>query len=168
MDELKTSMSNYRFDIALVCSFPFKISQDIRKTAKNCFVNLHSNDIQCLRGEFPIEAAVLEKKSLNAVSLHVMTDEFDSGKLLSKRTYNIYDCYLMRQIIDRNSEALRDIVLNIDKYLDKNNIQKEEKTKQKKGKLVAVSWLNRNLIDFYVIKNFAVIKIKGFFRKNLS
>lgn len=166
MGELKKCIANYRFDFALVCSFPFKIGKDIRKTAKVCFLNLHANDIQCLRGEFPIEAAILEKKTLNAVSLHVMTDEFDSGRLLSKKTYKISDCYSLGQIIERNSNALRDIILNIDKYLDKKNIQKkEEKTEQKKGKFVRVSWIKRNLIDLYIIKNFSTSYLRKFIKK---
>ncbi len=152
--ELKSYLFKYEFDFAIVCSFPFKIRKEIREAAKFCFLNLHSNDIQLLRGEFPIEAAILENQHSNAISLHVMTEEYDFGRVLAKKEYKISDCYSWEQIIARNRIALRQIVSNIDNCLVKKCVEEGEKKVTNKGKLIAVSWIKRNLIDFYIIKNF--------------
>lgn len=77
-------LSRLRPDYILVACFPFLIPESIRSLAKHGAYNLHPSMLPDYKGPTPLFWQFYYGEKNTGVTLHVMTDEIDSGPIIAQ------------------------------------------------------------------------------------
>jgi methionyl-tRNA formyltransferase len=80
------------FDYLLVACWPYLINNAITQTALKAALNLHPSLLPHYRGPDPVEMQMAENEKNHGVSLHLLSQRFDQGDIVSQaRIDNIDD-----------------------------------------------------------------------------
>ena len=69
-------------DLAIVCSFNYKIPETLLKSTKDGFINLHPSLLPLYRGPNPYSRVIMNNEQITGVTLHHMSKEFDTGDII--------------------------------------------------------------------------------------
>ncbi len=80
--ELIQTIKDLQVDMAVVCSFNYKIPKELLETTKDGFINLHPSLLPAYRGANPYSRVIINNEQETGVTLHYMSEEFDKGNII--------------------------------------------------------------------------------------
>lgn len=75
-------IKDLNIDMAVVCSFNYKIPEELLNCTKDGFINLHPSLLPEYRGANPYSRVILNNEKITGVTLHHMNSEFDKGDII--------------------------------------------------------------------------------------
>ena len=81
------TLRDLELDIAVVCSFNYKIPKVMLDIPKDGFVNVHPSLLPKYRGGNPYSAVIMNNENESGVTLHVMDEGFDTGDILLQKKF---------------------------------------------------------------------------------
>jgi len=133
IDEIKV----LKADIAVVCSFNYKIPKVLLEAVKGGFINVHPSLLPKYRGANPYSAAIINNEKETGVTLHFMDENFDTGDIISQKKIQISSMETMGTLFNRlNMLALGMLVETLKEY-EKSDLprKKQPDGKFEEGKL---------------------------------
>jgi len=79
------------FELGISYCYPRKISKDLLKIPKNGFVNFHPGPLPKYKGPNEYEDAIRNREIDWGVSVHKMTEEYDSGKIIKIKKIKLHE-----------------------------------------------------------------------------
>lgn len=79
------------FDLGVSYCYPRKISKDLLKIPKSGFVNFHPGPLPKYKGPNEYEDAVRNREINWGVSVHKMTEEYDSGEIIKIKKIKLHE-----------------------------------------------------------------------------
>ena len=74
----------------VLCSNPLYISQNILNLKNVTFLNRHSSYLPYNAGVWPIFYSIAQNKNFTGVTIHLMNDLIDSGKIIKQEKINLF------------------------------------------------------------------------------
>ncbi len=84
VDDLPVKLSNQTFDFILVACWRYKLSGAVCEMAAKSALNLHPSLLPAYRGIDPVGEQVSRQEHNLGVSLHLLSDKFDSGDIVKQ------------------------------------------------------------------------------------
>ncbi len=135
-------------DIAVVCSFNYKIPKVMLDSVPAGFINVHPSLLPKYRGANPYSAPIINGEKETGITLHFMDTEFDTGDIILQRKISISPKETMGTLFNRfNIMALDMLVETLNKFEKENTLPR---TKQPEGNFVKAPAIyeNETFIDF--------------------
>lgn len=88
-DKLLHQLSGLVIDFILVACWPYKLSGEVYQLANKAAMNLHPSLLPKYRGANPVEKQINRGERNLGVSLHLLSDEFDSGKIVKQAKFKL-------------------------------------------------------------------------------
>ena len=82
---------NTAFELGVSYCYPKKISNDLLRIPKLGFVNYHPGPLPEYKGPNEYENAIKNKETHWGVTVHDMTDEYDSGKIRKILKFDLHE-----------------------------------------------------------------------------
>lgn len=98
-------------DIAVVCSFNYKIPKVLLELVKEGFINIHPSILPKYRGPNPYSAVIINKEAETGVTLHFMDDGFDTGDIIVQKIVPILPIETMGTLFNRLNVIAFDLLL---------------------------------------------------------
>lgn len=114
---LTNKVKNLNADIAVVCSFNYKIPKVLLESVKDGFINVHPSLLPKYRGPNPYTSAILNGEKETGVTLHFMDESFDTGDIVAQKKILISKYETMGTLFNRtNLIALEMLLDTLKKY----------------------------------------------------
>jgi len=97
IDEIK----DLNADLAVVCSFNYKIPKVLLDSVKGGFINVHPSLLPKYRGANPYSAVIINNEKETGVTLHFMDEGFDTGDIIAQKTLPLTEKETMGTIFNR-------------------------------------------------------------------
>lgn len=120
-------------DIAVVCSFNYKIPKVLLESVKDGFVNVHPSLLPKYRGPNPYSCAILNGEIETGITLHFMDETFDTGDIIAQKKVSISEIETMGTLFNRTNIISLDMLLETLKKYEKAEL---ESIKQPQGDFV--------------------------------
>lgn len=88
-------------DIAVVCSYNYKIPKILLEAVKDGFVNVHPSLLPNYRGANPYSHVIINDEKQTGVTLHFMDEGFDTGDIIVQKPINISPRETMGTLFNR-------------------------------------------------------------------
>lgn len=109
-------------DIAVVCSFNYKIPKVLLESVKDGFINIHPSLLPKYRGPNPYSSVILNQESQTGVTLHFMDETFDTGDIIVQKTIPISPIETMGTLFNRLNIIAFDMLLETLKQYEKSHL----------------------------------------------
>jgi len=103
--EFRERVAELRPDLIFVNSYSMLVPQQVLGAARLGGVNVHGGLLPEYRGSNPIQWAILRGESVGGVTMHRMTEQFDSGAIVARRCVPIHFDDTWLEVRDRIREA---------------------------------------------------------------
>lgn len=104
-------------DIAVVCSFNYKIPKVLLDCVKDGFINIHPSLLPHYKGPNPYSAVILNNEKETGITLHLMDENFDTGDIINQKSIPISEIETMGTLFNRlNLLALEMLLETLNKY----------------------------------------------------
>lgn len=117
-------------DIAVVCSFNYKVPKVLLEAVKGGFINVHPSLLPKYRGPNPYSAVILDGEKETGVTLHFMDEEFDTGDIILQKTVPLSRVETMGTLFNRTNLIAFEMLLET---LNLYEVNKLPRQKQPKG-----------------------------------
>ena len=77
-------------DVAVVCSFNYKIPKVLLESTKDGFINVHPSMLPKYRGGNPYSRVIMNGETETGVTVHFMDEGFDTGDIIAQKAYHIH------------------------------------------------------------------------------
>lgn len=98
-------------DLAVVCSFNYKIPEELLNSVKDGFINLHPSLLPKYRGANPYSRAILNKEKVTGVTLHHMNNDFDRGDIILQLTCPIEKHETMGSLFNKTNDMCVEMLI---------------------------------------------------------
>lgn len=98
-------IADYSPDLILVNSYSMRIPQEILDIPEHGAINIHYALLPRYRGANPIQWAIINGEIDVGVTMHYMTNDFDSGDIIAQQPVPIYDYESWVPIVRRCSDV---------------------------------------------------------------
>lgn len=134
-------------DIAVVCSFNYKIPKVFLDCVKDGFINIHPSLLPNYRGKNPYASVIINNEKLTGVTLHFMDEGFDTGDIIAQKEFSISPKETMGTLFNKTNLIGYEHLLATLKHYENHPIPRQ---KQPEGSFVkAKSFPDEKLfIDF--------------------
>lgn len=96
-----TKIRDLNFDIAVVCSFNYKIPKILLEAVKDGFINVHPSLLPHYRGKNPYSSVIAHGASVTGVTLHFMDEGWDTGDIILQEKLQITPKETMGTLFNR-------------------------------------------------------------------
>lgn len=117
-------------DIAVVCSFNYKVPKELLISVKDGFINVHPSLLPKYRGPNPYSMAIINGEVETGVTLHFMDETFDTGDIVSQTKILISEVETMGTLFNRTNIIAYDMLLEMLKKYEQFDL---ERIKQPEG-----------------------------------
>lgn len=118
-------------DIAVVCSFNYKIPKAMLDIPKDGFVNVHPSLLPKYRGGNPYSSVLINGDFESGVTLHMMDESFDTGDIVAQQHVEITHYETMGTLFNKtNFLAVQMLIDLLNEYEETGKL---DKTPQPKG-----------------------------------
>lgn len=133
-------------DIAVVCSFNYKIPKVLLDSVKDGFINVHPSLLPDYRGPNPYSAVILNNEKETGVTLHFMDENFDTGDIIIQKKVPISEIETMGTLFNRLNIIGLDVLLETLKKYETTELirQKQPQGDFKKAYFIPEELLNIN------------------------
>lgn len=83
-EELISKIKELKPDIAVVCSFNYKIPKVLLNAVPGGFINIHPSLLPKYRGGNPYSPVIMNDEKITGVTIHFMEEAFDTGDVISQ------------------------------------------------------------------------------------
>ncbi len=87
--QLINQLKTLSFDFILVACWPYLLSKKLCSLAEKAALNLHPSLLPKFRGANPIGQQLQSDDKIFGVSLHLLSDQFDTGDIVNQTTFDI-------------------------------------------------------------------------------
>ena len=88
--QLIEKIKNLEVDVAVVCSFNYKIPKVLLNSTKYGFINVHPSLLPKYRGGNPYSRVIMNGEADTGVTIHFMDESFDTGDIIIQKGYHIH------------------------------------------------------------------------------
>ncbi|MDD3435537.1 MAG: methionyl-tRNA formyltransferase [Candidatus Gastranaerophilales bacterium] len=113
-------------DIAIVCSFNYKIPKALLETVKDGFINVHPSLLPKYRGPNPYSAVIINGEKETGITLHFMTEEFDRGDIIAQKKIAVMKNETMGTLFNRTNIVALDMISEVLKEYETNGLKAEK------------------------------------------
>lgn len=146
-DDFIQKVRNLSADIAVVCSFNYKIPKVLLDSVKGGFMNIHPSLLPEYRGPNPYSSVIINGEKETGVTLHFMDETFDTGDIIAQKTMPVSEIETMGTLFNRlNILGLDMLIETLQKY------ENEPLTRQKQP--IVASKYGKSLANENIIINF--------------
>ena len=121
-DEFIAKIKSLNADLAVVCSFNYKVPKVFLDSVKDGFVNVHPSLLPNYRGANPYSAVLINNESETGVTLHFMDEGFDTGDIISQAKFPISQYETMGTLFNRTNILAFDMLLDLLKKYENHEI----------------------------------------------
>ena len=145
--ELIKTIKDLNIDMAVVCSFNYKIPKELLETTKDGFINLHPSLLPAYRGANPYSRVIINNEKETGVTLHYMNEEFDEGNIILQYKCSIDKNETMGSLFNKTNDICIQLLLSALNEYEKRTLPS---IPQKEGTFPLAKNLNDNetLIDY--------------------
>lgn len=104
-------IKNLNADIAVVCSFNYKVPKVLLEAVKDGFINVHPSLLPQYRGANPYSAVIINDEKDTGVTLHFMDEAFDTGDIISQKRFSLSKIETMGTLFNRLNVLALDMLL---------------------------------------------------------
>lgn len=145
-DKLIENIKSLKPDIAVVCSFNYKVPKVLLDCVKGGFINTHPALLPDYRGPNPYSSVIINDEKETGVTLHLMDEEFDTGDIVLQKAIPIMSTDTMGTLFNKLNVLGLDMLLEA---LELFSIGKLERRKQPKdGNFKYAKKIDDNTLDF--------------------
>lgn len=113
-------------DIAVVCSFNYKIPKAMLESVKGGFINVHPSLLPKYRGPNPYSAAIIAGEKETGVTLHFMDENFDTGDIITQKSIPISSLETMGTLFNRTNFLAFTMLLDSLKMFETNPLPRKK------------------------------------------
>lgn len=146
-------------DIAVVCSFNYKIPKVLLNSTKDGFINVHPSMLPKYRGGNPYSRVIINGETETGVTIHYMDDGFDSGDIIAQKAYPIHSKATMGTIFNELNFLGIELLL---KVLQAYEVQELPRIKQPEGTFISGKSLSDD--EIFINYNKSAEEIERFIR----
>lgn len=132
-------------DIAVVCSFNYKVPKVMLDSVKGGFINTHPALLPDYRGPNPYSSVIINNEEYTGVTLHMMDEEFDTGDIVMQKKIQILKNETMGTLFNKLNALGLDMLIEALDLFSKGELKR---TKQPKGEFKYASKVETSVIDF--------------------
>lgn len=88
-------------DIAVVCSFNYKVPKVLLDSVPGGFINVHPSLLPKYRGANPYSAVIIDDEKETGVTLHFMDEKFDTGDIVAQKKLAVTPMETMGTLFNR-------------------------------------------------------------------
>src|SRR5574344_1935256 len=100
-ENLINTVRSLKPDIAVVCSFNYKIPKILLDSVPDGFINVHPSLLPNYRGPNPYSAVILNGEAETGVTLHFMDESFDTGYIIFQKSFPLLKNETMGTLFNR-------------------------------------------------------------------
>lgn len=146
-------------DIAVVCSFNYKIPKVLLNSTKDGFINVHPSMLPKYRGGNPYSRVIINGETETGVTIHYMDEGFDSGDIIAQKAYPIHSKATMGTIFNELNFLGIELLL---KVLQAYEVQELPRIKQPEGTFISGKSLSDD--EIFINYNKSAEEIERFIR----
>lgn len=90
-------------DIAVVCSFNYKVPKVLLDSVKGGFINVHPSLLPKYRGSNPYSSVIINNERETGVTLHFMDEGFDTGDIIFQNSLPLSPSETMGTLFNRTN-----------------------------------------------------------------
>ena len=98
--QLIQTIQSLDVDVAVVCSFNYKIPRVLLNSTKDGFINVHPSLLPKYRGGNPYSRVIMNGETETGVTIHFMDESFDTGDIIAQKPYHIHSKATMGTIFN--------------------------------------------------------------------
>ena len=115
--ELINTIKKLNIDMAVVCSFNYKIPEELLNAVKDGFINLHPSLLPEYRGPNPYSRVIMNNEKETGVTLHHMSKEFDKGDIILQFRCPVEKDETMGTLFNKTNDICIQLLLSaLDEY----------------------------------------------------
>lgn len=143
LDELSLikKIEELQVDLAVVCSFNYKIPKVLLDATKDGFINVHPSMLPKYRGGNPYSRVIINGETESGVTIHFMDENFDTGDIIVQKPYHIHPKATMGTIFNELNLLGIELLLNVLRNYEYSDIPR---IKQPIGNFVSGNGLANN------------------------
>ena len=109
--ELISTIKELNVDMAIVCSFNYKIPKELLSAVKDGFINLHPSLLPAYRGANPYSRVIMNNEKETGVTIHHMSEEFDKGDIILQKKCPIDKNETMGSLFNKTNDICIQLLL---------------------------------------------------------
>ncbi len=115
--ELIQTIKDLKVDMAVVCSFNYKIPKELLESTQDGFINLHPSLLPAYRGANPYSRVIMNNEKETGVTLHYMSEEFDKGNIILQFKCPVESDETMGTLFNKTNDICIQLLLSaLDEY----------------------------------------------------
>ena len=146
-------------DLAVVCSFNYKIPKILLESTKDGFINVHPSLLPKYRGGNPYSRVIMNGETETGVTIHFMDESFDTGDIIAQKPYHIHSKATMGTLFNELNVLGIELLLQV---LRAYEVQPLPRIKQPVGDFVSGRGLSEK--DLFINYNHTAEEIERFVR----
>lgn len=111
--EFIKQIKDLNIDIAVVCSFNYRVPKILLDSVKDGFVNVHPSILPKYRGPNPYSAAIMNGDQETGVTLHFMDENFDTGDIILQKKLPLTPFETMGTVFNRTNVLAFNMLIEI-------------------------------------------------------
>ena len=146
-------------DVAVVCSFNYKIPRVLLDSTKDGFINVHPSMLPKYRGGNPYSRVIMNGETETGVTIHFMDEGFDTGDIIAQKPYHIHSKATMGTLFNELNVKGIELLLQV---LQSYETQDLPRIKQPAGDFISGKGLEPK--DIFINYNRSAEEIERFIR----
>jgi len=146
-------------DVAVVCSFNYKIPKVLIEATKDGFINVHPSMLPKYRGGNPYSRVIMNGETETGVTIHFMDENFDTGDIIAQKPYHIHSKATMGTIFNELNVIGIELLLQVLQNYEHEPLPRLE---QPRGDFVSGNGLKEQ--DLFINYNKTAEEIERFIR----
>ncbi len=126
-------IKDLNIDIAVVCSFNYKVPKVFLEAVKDGFVNVHPSLLPNYRGKNPYASVIVNDEKLTGVTLHFMDEGWDTGDIIVQHELPVTQRETMGTLFNRLNFLGLELLLKVLTFYEKSELPRAQ---QPQGKFV--------------------------------
>lgn len=119
-------IKDLKADIAVVCSFNYKIPKILLDSVKDGFINVHPSLLPDYRGPNPYSSVIFNDEKETGVTLHFMDENFDTGDIIAQKKLAVSKSETMGTLFNRLNIIALDMLLEKLKEYETTQLRREK------------------------------------------
>ena len=157
--QLIKTVQDLDVDVAVVCSFNYKIPKVLLNSTKDGFINVHPSMLPKYRGGNPYSRVIMNGETETGVTIHFMDESFDTGDIIAQKPYHIHSKATMGTIFNELNVLGIELLLQV---LQAYETQELPRIPQPIGDFISGKGLSER--DTYINYNQTAEEIERFIR----
>ena len=157
--QLIQKIKDLNVDVAVVCSFNYKVPKSLMEVTKDGFINVHPSMLPKYRGGNPYSRVIMNGETETGVTIHFMDERFDTGDIIAQKPYHIHSKATMGTLFNELNVIGIELLLQV---LQAYEVQELPRIKQPQGDFISGRGLSER--DIFINYNRTAEEIERFIR----